>query len=135
VVLDGGPFGVVCVSSTGSNYSQVWINWMLLLIYDALLCILLVTRVVIESRRGRVSRPIFTLYRDGITYYFYLFVLSLGLIFWIGELGAQFPVPALLLTRIIHPMLAARVVLHAREQARQNTCTYQTSGIISTVCA
>jgi hypothetical protein len=37
------------------------------------------------------------------------------------------------LTRVIHPTLAARVVLHARQQAHQDTCTYQTTGVLSTV--
>jgi len=131
VSLDQGPFG--CAPKTGSRYARTWINWMLQLIYDGLLCILLVIRVAIESRRGRVPRPIFIIYQDGISYYFYLLIMSLALIFWIKYLGSQFPVPAILLSRVIHPILAARVVLHARQQAHQDTWTQQTHGVLSTV--
>ncbi|KAF8737002.1 hypothetical protein AX14_013636 [Amanita brunnescens Koide BX004] len=94
VSLDRGPYK--CVPTSDSHYSKTWVIWMLHLIYDGLLCILLVIRVAMESRRGRVPRPIFIIYRDGIAYYFYLFILCLIFVCWVKDLKSQFPVPAMM---------------------------------------
>ncbi|KAK2464321.1 hypothetical protein APHAL10511_003778 [Amanita phalloides] len=118
-----------CIPLTGSQYSNVWVSWMSQLIYDAFLCILLIVRVVIEWRNRLSSRSIFFWYREGILYYIYIFLLTLICIGWIKNLGEQFPVPAIVLTRVFHPMLTTRIVLHARRQANH---TLDDTDVIST---
>ncbi|KAF8696441.1 hypothetical protein AX14_001604 [Amanita brunnescens Koide BX004] len=69
-------WGCKTTASISVRNSQLWIMWVLGVFYDGLLCALLISRVVVKSRAGEVSRPLYIIYRDGITYYIYVFLLT-----------------------------------------------------------
>ncbi|PFH52180.1 hypothetical protein AMATHDRAFT_57535 [Amanita thiersii Skay4041] len=107
---------VGCILLKGS--SRLFINWVLIMCYDACMCALLAMRAWSIFRSGGKSRLLVIVYRDGIIYYIYLFGLSLLNVILIFKLPADYLPLLSSPVRVIHALLTARVVLHAREQAQ-----------------
>ncbi|KAF8996815.1 hypothetical protein BDQ17DRAFT_1544610 [Cyathus striatus] len=100
---------------TGGDMTLIWTNWTLLFVYDfANLALMLIPAIQIFKQKGksRMTRAIFT---DGIIYYIYLFIVSLANLIVVVALSPDYFDIILAIGRIIHSILACRVVLHARE--------------------
>ncbi|PFH53735.1 hypothetical protein AMATHDRAFT_967 [Amanita thiersii Skay4041] len=122
------PFSFGCIVKKGAR--TLSINWILLLVYDAALCLLLMIRAYQEFRNGGKSRLWFVIYRDGIVYYNYLFVLSLMTVVFIEKLPPDFLPLLSVIARAVHPVLTARVVLNAREATKN---IYPDTNVLTTV--
>ncbi|KIM39322.1 hypothetical protein M413DRAFT_447260 [Hebeloma cylindrosporum] len=107
---------VGCYATQGDPI--IFISWILLLFYDTVMLVLMAIPAARSYRtRGR-SRLLNVVYRDGVMYYLYLFVVSLANII----VTLIFPPDLILvisfLSRMIHALLACRVVLHIDKYAR-----------------
>ncbi|KAG9221519.1 hypothetical protein CCMSSC00406_0009342 [Pleurotus cornucopiae] len=104
---------------------NLYLFWILVLVYDTGIMILMVLAVTkpytpMLLKSGGSSALVRTLYRDGITYYFALFVLSVMNIATIVVLPGDLVNLFTVLQRAIHSTLTSRVILHLREQADHN---------------
>lgn len=115
----------VCIVDPGNV--NLYLCWILVLVYDTGTMILMViagAKLCAQFRgqpRGS-SALVFTLYRDGITYYIALFILSVANIITIVILPRDLVNLFSVLQRAIHTALSSRVILHLREQAgKRNT--------------
>ncbi|KAF4585293.1 hypothetical protein EYR40_002130 [Pleurotus pulmonarius] len=98
----------------------LFVTWALLMVYEAGILVLMAYRAYVGWSNGGGNTALFTaVYRDGILYYLYLFVLSLVNIIVIKV----FPKYIILLAaveRVVHSVLASRVILHIRDLATRN---------------
>ncbi|KAJ8693361.1 hypothetical protein PTI98_008363 [Pleurotus ostreatus] len=116
------PYGGCMIIPENIN---LYLCWILVLVYDTGIMILMVLAVTkpytpMLPKSGRSSTLLRTLYRDGITYYFALFVLSVMNIATIVVLPGDLVNLFTVLQRAIHSTLTSRVILHLREQAEHN---------------
>ncbi|KAL4258819.1 DUF6533 domain-containing protein [Pleurotus pulmonarius] len=114
---------------------SLYLCWTLLLAYDAgTLALMLIagtrSHTQLYGRSKGSSALLNTIFRDGITYYIALFVLSLMNIITVAMLPKEFVNLFSVLQRAVHSTLTSRVVLHLREQAEKPTL-YSDSLIIS----
>ncbi|KJA25144.1 hypothetical protein HYPSUDRAFT_38111 [Hypholoma sublateritium FD-334 SS-4] len=97
----------------------IFICWVLIFVYDLVMLILMAIPTFRVYRSGGSSRFMRMVYRDGVVYYIYLFALSLVNII----IALTFPTDLILIfslmLRIIHALLACRVVLHIKEYANR----------------
>lgn len=118
------PGYATCIIIPGNK--SLYICWTLILAYDTGTLALMVvagTRSYTQlyGRFGGSSALLRTIYRDGITYYIALFVLSLMNIVTVATLPKEFVNLFSVLLRTVHSTLTSRVVLHLREQAEKST--------------
>ncbi|KIM39321.1 hypothetical protein M413DRAFT_29486 [Hebeloma cylindrosporum] len=96
----------------------LFISWVLLLFYDTVMFILMAIPALRAYRSQGSSRLVKMVYRDGVVYYLYLFVMSLANII----VTLTFPPDLILivtyLSRMIHALLACRVVLHINKYSQ-----------------
>ncbi|KAF9001270.1 hypothetical protein BDQ17DRAFT_631505 [Cyathus striatus] len=121
-----------CFLQGGSRILSI--EWILLMIYDAGLLALMTVQALrtvttgneiflkaffTSSRPGELLKPIL---KDGILYYFYLFVLSALNVVVIRAMPIDYLNLLAMLERVIHAILTCRVVLHIRDSARTEAC-------------
>ncbi|KAF8329321.1 hypothetical protein F5887DRAFT_117996 [Amanita rubescens] len=128
---DDGFSGGRCTAIIDIEDSILWISWAFQLIYDGLLCTLLIINAVVELKKGRISRPIYIIYRDGVMFHVYLFLLMFMFLLFLLGIHQQFLFPVTILNRVVHPLFAVRVVLHVRRYAQYNALPE--SNMISTI--
>ncbi|PFH48047.1 hypothetical protein AMATHDRAFT_6172 [Amanita thiersii Skay4041] len=108
-------FGSSCALISSSKI--LYVDWLLLVIFESVVCMLLAIQAFSAFRAGGVSHLARVVYRDGLMYYLYLmmtFLLTLiSIIVFPFDLVRLLSGPA----HVIHVVLTARVILHAREQA------------------
>ncbi|KAF8997602.1 hypothetical protein BDQ17DRAFT_1363090 [Cyathus striatus] len=108
-----------CVDTGGSHIlSAVWI---LIMVYDAVTLGLMTVRGLDAFRPKYVKMQthlINAVHRDGIIYYFYLFVLSLVNVILSFTLPADFISFLAMYQRVLHSVLSCRAILHIREQSK-----------------
>ncbi|KAF9448156.1 hypothetical protein P691DRAFT_67697 [Macrolepiota fuliginosa MF-IS2] len=92
------------------------VSFILLMAYDAALLIMMLIRGVSAFRSGGDSYLTRVVYSDGIVYYVYVFLLSLLNVLIILKLPDDYETLLLTMERVIHSVLACRVVLHIRQQ-------------------
>ncbi|KJA25093.1 hypothetical protein HYPSUDRAFT_38053 [Hypholoma sublateritium FD-334 SS-4] len=97
----------------------IFVPWVLLLFYDAVMFCLMAIPTYKLYRSGSSSRFIRIVHRDGVVYYLYLFVLSLANIIITLTFPSDLILVFSLMSRIIHAVLACRVVLHIDQHGRQ----------------
>ncbi|KIL62544.1 hypothetical protein M378DRAFT_165567 [Amanita muscaria Koide BX008] len=111
--IPGQPW-VDCVLR--SSFNRLWVNWLLLLIYDAALCTLLASWAYNECKAKRVSPSVMCIYREAIMYYLCIFVLDLT-----GLLPTAIHQDELFLSLssplVVRQLLTARVVLYSWQKA------------------
>ncbi|KAF7419652.1 hypothetical protein PC9H_002244 [Pleurotus ostreatus] len=96
------------------------VSWVLLIVYEAGILILMTYRGYVGWRSGGGNTALFTaIYRDGLLYYLYLFVLSLVNIIVI-KVFPKYIILLAALERVVHSVLASRVILHIRDLATRN---------------
>ncbi|KAJ3572590.1 hypothetical protein NP233_g2982 [Leucocoprinus birnbaumii] len=92
--------------------------YILLMGYDACILALMVVRGIAAFRSGGDSQFMRVVYSDGIIYYIYLFTLSFVNTIIILKLPGDYVNLMVMVERVIHSVLACRVVLHIRQQGR-----------------
>ncbi|KAJ3572587.1 hypothetical protein NP233_g2981 [Leucocoprinus birnbaumii] len=132
------PQLIGCVMSVSSSILSV--DYILLMLYDACLLSLMVIRgisaceirlihdfldplilgrlLLFPVRSEGNSQLIRIVYSDGIIYYAYVWALSLLNVLVITKLPIELQTLMMLMARVVHAVLACRVVLHIREQVR-----------------
>jgi len=94
--------------------------WVILILWDTLMLILILVPAIRAYRSGGNSALIKVVYRDGVVYYLYLFVHSLINIAVVKSLPPQYQNLLASTHRVLHSMLASRVLLHIRALAGDN---------------
>lgn len=102
---------------TGSN-RMVYINWVILMIYEAVILVLMVIPGVKTYRRGEDDSFHAIVYRDGVMFYIYLFVLSTINVVVVTTLSENYLDMLSSVERCLHSMLTSRVVLNIRDYVR-----------------
>ncbi|KAF9001283.1 hypothetical protein BDQ17DRAFT_1426573 [Cyathus striatus] len=117
-----------CFLQGGSRILSI--EWILLMIYDGGLLTLMAVQALrtltignetflkaffTSSRPGELLKPML---KDGILYYFYLFVLSALNVIVIRAMPIDYLNLLTMLERVIHAILTCRVVLHIRDSAK-----------------
>ncbi|KAJ7595499.1 hypothetical protein C8J56DRAFT_922470 [Mycena floridula] len=106
-----------CFVSAGGK-REVYICWLLLLAYEAgLLMLMLISASHIGGPRAASQSLAGVVHRDGISYYIYLFILSLANVIVILLLPSALGELLCSLERVTYSILTSRVVLHIREHA------------------
>ncbi|KAJ3574789.1 hypothetical protein NP233_g1532 [Leucocoprinus birnbaumii] len=96
----------------------LFIGYVLLMLYDAFLLTLMLIRGIYMYRLGgRGSRLVVVVFGDGIIYFFYIFVISFINIVANIKLPDILHPLLMIVARVLHAVLACRVILHIREQA------------------
>ncbi|KDR78705.1 hypothetical protein GALMADRAFT_244210 [Galerina marginata CBS 339.88] len=107
--------------------SIIFSSWVLLLVYDAVMFILMLIPAFKAFRAGGTSRLMTVVLRDGVLYYLYLFIISLINIL----ITLTFPVALLLvislMSRVLHAILACRVVLEIHSLGQEQASQYGSS--------
>ncbi|KAF8983441.1 hypothetical protein BDQ17DRAFT_1377980, partial [Cyathus striatus] len=108
------------------HYLQI--TWALLLVYDGVLMLfMLVPAYELLVKTGGQSKLVRVVFRDGIIYYIYLFIMSLGNLIVTRILSNDYFTIIMILERVIHTVLACRVILHMREQAWEGSHVHITT--------
>jgi len=76
--------------------------------------------ILISDRGGGNSALVKSVYRDGVIYYLYLFSFSFLNILLVRILPSQYRHLLTGMARVLHSILASRVLLHIRAQAAGN---------------
>ncbi|KAF9007424.1 hypothetical protein BDQ17DRAFT_1422801 [Cyathus striatus] len=103
-----------CLVIGGS--SILCILWILLMVFNTGTLILMGLRASRTRRLVVTSELLQTVYRDGITYYIYLFVLSLVNVILVLKLPLDYVNLLSTLERVMQSILGCRVILHIRER-------------------
>jgi len=100
---------------------MIWGLWTLLVVFESIVCILLARQALSAYHLGGMSQLAWVIYRDGLMYYIYLMVTFVGVVASIiilpFDMVRFLSGPA----HVLHVLLTARVLLHAREQATKST--------------
>lgn len=97
--------------------------WVLVIIWDTLMFMLTSVPGIRAYRSGGNSALIKVVYRDGVIYYLYLFVLSLINIVVVNVFPPDYQNLLTTMERMLHSVLASRVLLHIRAQAGAGNST------------
>jgi hypothetical protein len=122
-----------CFLGTGSRLI-ISLTWIDLMVYDGCLLILMILSVRVWS--GSTFRSLCTasecnellgsMIRQGIMYYFYLFILSASNVAVIFILGPDFLNLLTMMERSTHSILTCRIMLQLKEKAKTNTEIFPT---------
>jgi len=106
-----------CYATDGSKI--LFVAYFLVIFQQTVILLLTIYKVIKVARHSR-SRLIKALYRDGAFYYVYILLISIGNI--IVPIAGPVNLVDLLGTfqRVMHSVLAARVLLHVREMLHQD---------------
>ncbi|KAF9007418.1 hypothetical protein BDQ17DRAFT_1407320, partial [Cyathus striatus] len=97
-----------------------FVFWILLMVFHSGALILMGLRAFKSCQMGVTSDLVKIVYRDGVTYYFYLFVMSLISVVLGLKLSRDFVGLLLYITRTMHAIFSCRVVLHARSRGERS---------------
>jgi len=95
--------------------------WLLLIVWDTLMLVLILVPAVLAYRCGGNSALIKAVYRDGVVYYLYLFVLSFVNVVVVTTHPTQYQHLLTSMERLLHSILTSRVLLHIRVRAGENS--------------
>ncbi|KAG7091384.1 hypothetical protein E1B28_010422 [Marasmius oreades] len=108
---------------------EVYVCWILLMIYDSTSFILMAIPGFQAYRTGGSSNLVKVVYRDGVIYYALIFMVSLINVIIILLLPADLVIIISPFERVLHSVLASRAILHIRKVAlRDNIQTDVTFG-------
>ncbi|KAF9066989.1 hypothetical protein BDP27DRAFT_1267914 [Rhodocollybia butyracea] len=107
VILGGQPILYLC--------------WVILMVYEAVILILMLIPGLAYFRSGNWSTVTTVVYRDGITYYLFLFGLSATNLLTVLLLPHDLQNLFISYQRVMQTMLTSRAILHMRSQARNAT--------------
>ncbi|KAF8638475.1 hypothetical protein AX17_002186 [Amanita inopinata Kibby_2008] len=108
----------VCVPTTYDQH--LYLYWVFMIVVDAVSCILLFVKGARAYRSGGRTNLMRVVYRDGIMFYLVLLCFSVVNIIAIVRLSSDYSTLLTAPERVIHAVLAERVILHTRHQAYQD---------------
>jgi len=123
-VLGGLPNFSGCVTVPHRN--NVRICWILLLTYDAGLCLLMLIRAIEWFKDGYGSKIALTVFRNGLLYYVVILAISLANVF----LNVGWQQALVLSQRFLHSIIACRIILDIRGQARKDDFSMASSFVV-----
>ncbi|KAJ8508588.1 hypothetical protein ONZ45_g9153 [Pleurotus djamor] len=103
---------------SGRTLSVIYALYM---VYGAGTMVLMIISAFVTQRTGPGSSLMYIFYRDGISYYIYLFLLSTMNLISIVSLPNAFANLLTTLMRVLYASLACRSVLHLRQQSAMQT--------------
>ncbi|KAF9067033.1 hypothetical protein BDP27DRAFT_1404087 [Rhodocollybia butyracea] len=101
----------------------LFVEWVILIVYEAMILTLMLIPGVAFFRSGNRSALTTVVYRDGITYYLFLFGMSVTNLLTVLLLPRNLGNLFLPYQRVMHTLLTSRVILHMRSQARKPSTT------------
>ncbi|KAF9258631.1 hypothetical protein L218DRAFT_990449 [Marasmius fiardii PR-910] len=108
---------------------DMYVGWVLLMIYDSAMFILMAIPGFAAYRIGGTSKFVKVVYRDGVMYYAFSFMVSLMNVILILVLPANLGIAISPFLRVLHSLLASHAVLHIREVvSRDNLQVTDTAG-------
>ncbi|KAF9563859.1 hypothetical protein CPC08DRAFT_705780 [Agrocybe pediades] len=112
-----------CLPLPSKSY-VVWV-WVSLLVYDAISLVFVIIPALDHFRGGVTSQSRLTqvVYRDGVTYYFIIFVFSLLNIIFSVRMKSESRTALATISRTIHCIFASRVLLNMRMTVRGQDVT------------
>lgn len=102
---------------TGTN-RLLYVDWLALMVYDSLLLILMIIPGITAYREQGNEGLHAVVYRDGVVFYVYLFVISATNVIVIKALPAKYFYILMSVERCLHSALTSRVILHIRNHMR-----------------
>jgi len=114
------PGSTGCFLMDANQNILFFLLWVQLFVWNALVLMLMLVPAVQAYRSGGNRALTRAVYRDGVIYYLYLFVLSFINVVVVRTLPPQYQQLLLSLQRVLHSMLTSRVLLHIRAQAEDN---------------
>ncbi|KIJ97951.1 hypothetical protein K443DRAFT_681150 [Laccaria amethystina LaAM-08-1] len=112
-----GCFGI------GAN-RIVYLDWVVLMIYEAVILVLMIIPGIAAYRRGGNVDLYHVIYRDGIMMYIYLFALSIVNVVVVCALSGEYVAVISSVERVFHSLLTSRVLLHIREYMKKHQPSY-----------
>jgi len=113
------PAMLGCVAIKGSHI--VSICWTLLLVYEGGIFFLMLIKGIRTYKNGGDSDLFRVVYRDGVLYYLYLFAFSIANVIVVATVPPGLQVVLIMCERVLHPILACRVLLDIRAQVTKNS--------------
>ncbi|KAF9067005.1 hypothetical protein BDP27DRAFT_1267942 [Rhodocollybia butyracea] len=113
------PFPQVVGCAILGGESIVFLVWVILMVYEAVILILMLIPGFAFFRSGDWSTLTTIVYRDGIIYYLFLFGLSLANLVTVLVLPHALQSLFNPYQRVIQTLLTSRVILHIRSQLRE----------------
>jgi len=112
----------------------IWGSWTLVVVFEFIVCILLAREALSAYRLGGMSQLAWVVYRDGLMYYVYLMATFVGVV--ASVIVLPFDMVRFLSgpAHVLHVLLTARVILHAREQANKSTIHEISSSFFTQSC-
>ncbi|KAJ8085930.1 hypothetical protein PM082_004749 [Marasmius tenuissimus] len=108
-----------CFISGGSHI--LYLCWVLMMIYDSGTLIMILIPGIAAFRMGGSSELVKAVYRDGVIYYGYLFLISMVNVIIILTLPPDLVHLLSSFERVLHSVLVSRAVLHIRRLASLDT--------------
>ncbi|KAF8999624.1 hypothetical protein BDQ17DRAFT_1499572 [Cyathus striatus] len=115
-----------CIASVNVRFATA--GWSVLLAYQAGMLLLMFPPAYRAYMAGDKSTIIEVVIRDGIIYYFYLFLISLINILFTSFMHEYFDILEIL-ARVMYATFSCRVVLHIRENVQNNSEVNSFSGV------
>ncbi|KAJ3515875.1 hypothetical protein NLJ89_g1487 [Agrocybe chaxingu] len=109
-----------CVTAAASQI--IFINWVLLLLWDTLVLLLMLIPAFHAYSLHGTSALYYIIYTEGILYYFCIFAMSTIniVLLHVQSIAIEYRFMFVLTTRSLHSLLASRVLLHIRAAADQD---------------
>ncbi|KAF9270510.1 hypothetical protein L218DRAFT_40022 [Marasmius fiardii PR-910] len=121
-----------CFIAAGSHI--LFVCWVLMMVYDSGMLVMILIPGVAAYRSGGRSELMKTIYRDGVIYYAYLFLISLINVIVILILPPDLVHLLNSFERVLHSVLTSRAILHIRQAvATQHYMDYVLSHEISEI--
>ncbi|KAF8683084.1 hypothetical protein AX14_004205, partial [Amanita brunnescens Koide BX004] len=108
--------GLPSMCAAKSYDEELYLYWVFMIIVDAVSCILLLVQLVSAYTTGGLTNLMRVVYRDGVIFYIVLLCFSVVNIFAIVMLPADISSLLTAPERIMHAVLASRVILQTRHQ-------------------
>jgi len=108
-----------CFMVSSANIKYLTLVWVLLATWDTLMLALILVPTIREYRSGGTLMKV--VYRDGAMYYIYLCILSTSNAIVAQTFPIQYQELLTPMARVLHSMLASRVLLHIRAQCDLNS--------------
>ncbi|KAF8996822.1 hypothetical protein BDQ17DRAFT_1284323 [Cyathus striatus] len=109
-----------CLVTDKISTIRISVAWGILLVYDMVIMTCMLIPAVNAFKQNGMSQLTSTMYRDGIIYYIFLFILSLANLIINVTMPPDYFDLVVFTGRVIRANLACRVVLHLREVGQRN---------------
>jgi len=108
------------VCFTKSYDQQLYLYWVFMIVVDAVSCVMLLMQLARAYKTGGLTSLMRVVYQDGVIFYLVLLCFSVVNIFSILMLPAEISSLLTAPERILHAVLAGRVILNTRHQVSED---------------